>query len=34
MHREIAWTADVLHRLDAIPARVLAAGDSTVLRGS
>ena len=33
MRREISWTVDVLHRLDPIPAAVLAAGDSTVLRG-
>jgi hypothetical protein len=30
--REVAWTADLLHRLDAIPAAQLAAGDSAVLR--
>jgi hypothetical protein len=29
---EVAWTADLLHRLDAIPAAQLAAGDSAVLR--
>jgi hypothetical protein len=30
--REIAWTADLLKRLDPIPATQLAAGDSAVLR--
>jgi hypothetical protein len=30
--REVAWAADLLHRLDAIPAAQLAAGDSAVLR--
>jgi hypothetical protein len=30
--RETAWTADVLKRLDSIPAAQLAAGDSVVLR--
>jgi hypothetical protein len=29
---EIAWTADLLGRLDKIPAAQLAAGDSAVLR--
>jgi len=29
---EVAWTADLLHRLDAIPAAQLAAGDSAALR--
>jgi hypothetical protein len=30
--REIAWTADLVKRLDKIPAAQLAAGDSAVLR--
>jgi hypothetical protein len=30
--REIRWAADLLTRMDAIPAAQLAAGDSTVLR--
>jgi hypothetical protein len=30
--REIAWTADLVKRLDRIPAAQLAAGDSAVLR--
>jgi hypothetical protein len=30
--REIAWTADLLKRLDKIPAAQLAAGDSALLR--
>ena len=32
MAREVAFTADLLHRLDAIPAAQLAAGDSAALR--
>jgi hypothetical protein len=31
MQREIAWTADVLQRLDTIPKNILKAGDSTIL---
>jgi hypothetical protein len=32
MRNEIAWTADLLKRLDGIPAAQLAAGDSAALR--
>jgi len=31
LYRQILWTADLLHRLDGVPADVLKAGDSTVL---
>src|SRR5260221_13567990 len=30
--REVRWAADLVTRLDSIPAAQLAAGDSTVLR--
>jgi hypothetical protein len=33
MHRELAWSADLVARLDKVPAQVLAAGDSALLSG-